>query len=92
MPDVPTLAEAGFQNAENPTWFGLFLPVQTPRGIVEMLRLETIKALAEPKVQEKLKLLGVDPLAMSSAAFTTFVADEVSADARLVKTIGLKAE
>lgn len=92
LPDVPTLAEAGFQNAENPTWFGLFLPVQTPRDIVEKLRLETIKALAEPKVREKLNLFGVDLLAMSPAAFTTFVADEVSEDARLAKTIGLKAE
>jgi tripartite-type tricarboxylate transporter receptor subunit TctC len=92
LPDVPTLAEAGFKNAANPTWFGLFLPAQTPRDIIATVRLATIKALAQPKVLEKLTQLGVDPLAISPEDFAAFVADEVSADAQLVKAIGLKAE
>jgi tripartite-type tricarboxylate transporter receptor subunit TctC len=92
LPDVPTLAEAGLKNAENPTWFGLFLPARTPPEIVEKVRRETDKALAEPNVREKLAMLGVDPLIMPPEAFGSFIAQEVSADAGLVKTIGLKAE
>ena len=29
LPDVPTLKEAGFDDADYPTWFGLFLPAGT---------------------------------------------------------------
>ncbi|MFX7768434.1 tripartite tricarboxylate transporter substrate-binding protein, partial [Acinetobacter baumannii] len=59
LPNVPTLAETGFQGAENPTWFGLFLPASTPPQIVDKLRQETIKARAAPKVRDRLRLLGV---------------------------------
>ena len=90
LPDVPTIQEAGFSNAENPTWFGLFLPARAPRGIVEKLSRETVKALGEPKVRERLAALGVAPMVMSPEAFDAFVALQVAADAELVKAIGLK--
>lgn len=92
LPDVPTIQEAGFKNAENPTWFGLFLPARTPFDIVEKLRRETLKALEEPKVRDKLAMLGVDPMTMSQQAFGPFVANEIAADAELVKAIGLKVQ
>lgn len=92
LPDVPTMTEAGFKDAENPTWFGLFLPAGTPPAIVIRLRQETDKALAEPHVREKLTALGVDPLVLAPRTFESFVAQEVAADASLVKTLGLKVE
>jgi tripartite-type tricarboxylate transporter receptor subunit TctC len=90
LPEVPTLQEAGFNNAENPTWFGLFLPAGTPREIVDKLHHETLKALQEPKVREKLARLGVDPMVMTLQEFDAYVAKQVAADGALVKAIGLK--
>ena len=60
LPDVPTTSEAGFANAEYPFWIGMFLPAKTPRKIVDKLHGETVKALATPKVRDKLAALGVD--------------------------------
>src|SRR5688572_11513409 len=37
LPDVPTLQEAGYRDAEYPIWFGLFAPARTPQPIVEKL-------------------------------------------------------
>ena len=62
LPDVPAIREAGFSDAEYPTWFGLFLPAKTPREIVDRLHRETLKALQEPKVKDKLASLGVEPM------------------------------
>jgi tripartite-type tricarboxylate transporter receptor subunit TctC len=45
LPEVPTTEEAGLNDAEYPTWFGLFLPAKTPREIVDKLNRETVKAL-----------------------------------------------
>ena len=46
---MPTTLEAGFANAEYPIWLGIFLPVKTPRVIVDKLHRETLKALQAMK-------------------------------------------
>ena len=90
LPDVPTLRHAGFNDADNATWLGLFLPVKTPRAIVDRLHRETVKALQEPKVRDKLTKLGVDPMVMTPTEFDAIVEKEVAVNAALVKAIGLK--
>lgn len=92
LPDVATLREAGFSDAEYPMWLGLFLPARTPREIVDKLHRETLKALQEPKVKDKLAALGVDPLVMTPTEFDGFVSKETLMNAALVKAIGLKPE
>lgn len=92
LPDVPTTAEAGIANAEYPIWFGLFLPVKTPREIVDRLHAETLKALQSPAVRDKLAGLGVDPMPMSPKDFDAMVEKEIVADAALVKAIALKPQ
>jgi tripartite-type tricarboxylate transporter receptor subunit TctC len=92
LPDVPTLQEAGFGNAENPTWFGLFLPAGTPQDIVNRLYRETVKALQSPKVRDKLTALGVGPMAMPPREFTAFVDKQIATDAALAKAIDLRAK
>jgi tripartite-type tricarboxylate transporter receptor subunit TctC len=92
LPDVPTMREAGFRDAEYPIWFGLFAPAGTPREIVERLHRETLNALQAPKVREKLAGLGVDPMPMSPAEFAVHVEREVALNAALVQKVGLKAE
>ncbi len=92
LPDVPTTAEAGFTDAEYPSWFGLFLPAKTPRDIVEKLHDEALEALRSPKVRERLADLGVDPMVMTTAEFDALVAKEIAANAALVQAIGLKLE
>jgi tripartite-type tricarboxylate transporter receptor subunit TctC len=92
LPDVPTMAEAGFTNAEYPFWIGMFLPANTPREIVEKLHRETLKALQEPKVRDKLATLGVDPMVMTPQKFGAYVDEAIVSDAALVKAIGLKPQ
>jgi tripartite-type tricarboxylate transporter receptor subunit TctC len=92
LPDVPTLAEAGYKNAEYPVWFGLFLPVKTPRSVVEKLHDETQKAMQTSKVREKLLALGCEPMRMTPGEFNAFVEKEITLNAELVKLTGLKLQ
>lgn len=92
LPEVPTLRQAGFTDAEYPMWFGIFVPVKTPQAIVEKLHRETVKALQQPKVRERLAGLGVDPLDMTPAEFDALVRKEMDTNAALVKAIGLNAQ
>jgi tripartite-type tricarboxylate transporter receptor subunit TctC len=92
LPDVPTLREAGFKDADYPIWFGLFVPAKTPSDIVDKLSRETLAALQVPAVRGKLAALGVDPMAMSPARFATYVDGEIALNAELARKAGLKAQ
>jgi tripartite-type tricarboxylate transporter receptor subunit TctC len=92
IPNVPTLSETGFLNAEYSFWIAVFLPAKTSGVVVEKLAQETRKALAEPKVRGKLAALGIEPMEMTPEAFDAFVKRQIGADAELVRTAGLKAQ
>jgi tripartite-type tricarboxylate transporter receptor subunit TctC len=89
LPEVPTVAEAGFPKAEYLFWGGLALPAKTPRPIVDKLQAETQKALALPEVQEKLAKLGVVPHPLSVDAFGKFYRDYIAETVQLGKDINL---
>ena len=61
LPDVPTMNDSlpGF---EVNSWYGLMAPAGTPKAIVQLLQRETAKALKAPDVQDRLKVLGLDPV------------------------------
>ena len=92
LPEVRTIKEAGYNDAEYPIWFGIFLPAKTPREIVDKLHRETSKALQTPRVREKLASLGVDPMELAPADFDALVRREISANSALAKAIGIVPE
>jgi tripartite-type tricarboxylate transporter receptor subunit TctC len=90
LPNVPTTLEAGFADAEYPFWFGLFLPVETPRAIVDRLHSETLRALQAPNVNARLVTLGVDSMVMTPNEFDAHVVKEIALNAALVKAASIK--
>ena len=92
LPDVPTVIEAGFRDAEFPIWLGLLAPAKTPRDIVEKLHSELSKALQVPDVQARFKTLGIEPMPMSVAEFGTFFRDEVNSTMAIAKAAGIKLD
>ena len=91
LPNVPTVAEAGYPDAQYLFWGGLAFPAKTPRAIVERLHAETQKALAVPAVQERLATFGVAPMPMPMTAdeFGKFYRDDVAAIVKLAKDVNL---
>ena len=83
--DVPTIAEAGYPNAEYLFWGGLSAPAKTSHAIVEKLNGEVNKALSMPAIEEKLQNLGVQPEPMTPEQFARFFADDVAAMVKLGK-------
>jgi tripartite-type tricarboxylate transporter receptor subunit TctC len=92
LPNVPTLQEAGYSDAEYPIWFGLFAPARTPGPTIDKLNHETLKVLQSPALREKLSGLGVDAMVMTPQEFKRHVEQEIGLNASLAKKAGLKAE
>ena len=65
LPNVPSIAEAGYPDAEFNFWVGLSAPAKTPRDVVDTLHAATEKALLDPAPRPNLAKLGVEPEQMS---------------------------
>jgi tripartite-type tricarboxylate transporter receptor subunit TctC len=63
LPDVPTIVEEGYPDLVVATWFGLLMPAKTPPEIVQRANAEIMTALRSPDVLEKLRAIGVEPVA-----------------------------
>jgi len=86
--DVPTLTELGYKDVEVTTWNALFVPAKTPAQIIGRLNAETVKAVNDPEVRERLIRLGVEPISSTQQEVETFVKEEVVRWGKVVKASG----
>ena len=92
LPNVPTIAEAGYPAAEMTTWYGLFVTGGTPKAVVDQLHAELAKALALPDVQARLKGLGGEPGKMTIDQFAKLNRDEYDRFGKLIKTANIRVD
>jgi tripartite-type tricarboxylate transporter receptor subunit TctC len=85
LPDVPTMAEAGFKGQESETMQGIFVPAGTPKDIVDLLNREIVKAMNLPDVKEKCAQLGFDVVANTPAEFATYIKTDVEKWSQVIK-------
>jgi tripartite-type tricarboxylate transporter receptor subunit TctC len=92
MPQVPTLAELGYPEANLTSVFGFFAPATMRPDAVQRLNADVNKVLAEPDVQEQLRKLDNVVSPGTSQQFTALVRKDYAANARIVKEANIKAE
>jgi tripartite-type tricarboxylate transporter receptor subunit TctC len=92
VPDVPTIAEAGFAGQEADTLLGVLAPAGTPKAIVDMLHAEIVRVVRSPDVRERLDAIGFVPVANSPDEFATIIRDEAARWAKVVRAANIKAE
>jgi len=92
LPDIPTLAESGLPGYQVIGWNVLFVPAGTPRGVVDRLHDEAVKALALADVKERLASLGVDAVGNNPKQAAAFVKAETVKWGKVVRDSGMKIE
>ena len=92
LPNVPTIAESGVKGYEVLSWNGIAAPAGTPDAIVDRLHAEAVKALKDPKVQQRLAEQGADSVGSSPAEYDAFIRSETEKWARVIKESGAKVE
>ncbi len=90
LPDVPSMAEAGYPEVDTQLWSGFFLPAGTPDPIVKKLTAELGRALADAHVQEGLKKMAVTPGGPTGEAFRKVIATDIKTFADVAKAANLK--
>jgi tripartite-type tricarboxylate transporter receptor subunit TctC len=95
LPDLPTVAEAGgpaMRDYEASSWFGLLAPAGLATDTANRLQQETMKALQQPVIKERLLALGANPSGLSGADFMRYIEAETAKWARVVKASGAKVD
>ncbi|HYR37289.1 MAG TPA: Bug family tripartite tricarboxylate transporter substrate binding protein [Burkholderiales bacterium] len=92
VPDVPTMAEAGFPNIVINPWLGFFAPAKTPPEIVKRLANGIADASAFGDSQRSFIKMGMEPVAMTPVGFAAVVKEDIERWGPIVKASGFTAE
>ncbi|HEY4773450.1 MAG TPA: tripartite tricarboxylate transporter substrate binding protein [Xanthobacteraceae bacterium] len=93
LPEVPTMAEAGFPGVDQDTWFGLAAPAGTPAPVIAKLFAEFVKASADPALNKRAADDGIHiAVSKSPQEFGALWASETQRWGKVVKALGIKAE
>jgi tripartite-type tricarboxylate transporter receptor subunit TctC len=93
LPEVPTMQEAGIKDFDISQWQGLLAPAGTPRGIVERLNAETVKAMHAPEVRERIAVQGGNEIVTGSPEeFAALIRSDLQAYAKLIRDAKIPAQ
>lgn len=92
VPDVPTVAEAGYPGFEVLGWYALFAPRETPKPVVAKLSADIEKIVGSPDIRDKMLQLGAEPRYLSPEQVAAFVAVESPKWGQLIRESGASAD
>ena len=92
IPEVPTLAEAGVQDAESGSWIALLAPAGISSSLLEKINSDTKEAVSAPEVREKLIAQGAVPQAGTPKELQALIDADLKRYGRIIREQGLKAE
>jgi len=92
LPDVPTMAEAGFPGTELEIWQGIVAPLGMPAPIVRKLNEEFIKAAKSPDIVAKVAAQAVEMYTTTPQEFAKLIAADVERLGKVIREAGIKAQ
>src|SRR5882724_630803 len=90
LPEVPTIAEAGVPGFDFPIWYGIWVPADTPAGVVDKLAMDIGRVLAGPDLRDWVAKHGGEPRSMTQPEFARFVLEESENAQRIIEAAGVK--
>lgn len=91
MPNIPTVAEAGYPGFEALNWYAFVAPGKTPEPLLERWNQEIVKALNDPEVKDALVKHGLTPQPTTRAEFAAFMKKESAQWVAIIKERKLSA-
>ena len=92
LPDLPTVAEAGFPGFEALAWNGVLVPAATPRPVVQRLNVEINAILKDPAVKATLNAQGFELIGGTPEDFANLIRSESDKWAPVIKKTGAKID
>jgi tripartite-type tricarboxylate transporter receptor subunit TctC len=91
-PEVPTMAELGFDGYETGVWTGLLAPPETPFKVVDRLAALVAQAQDSPELQAQFAAQGMDVMRGGPSVFAQYIATEIDKWSRVMKASGVRSD
>jgi tripartite-type tricarboxylate transporter receptor subunit TctC len=91
-PDVPSMAELGYDGLDIAPIVGVAVPAKTPREVITKLNAEVVKALRDPEVSAKLTGLGLEIIADTPEQFAAFLENEGRKWLPLIRSLNIRLD
>ncbi len=92
FPDLPTMAEAGYQGFEVTTWYALWGIKGTPQPIIDKMYAESVKALNDPDIKKIWESQGATIGGQPPKEFAAFISSEIAKWGKVVKDSDIKID
>ena len=92
LPDIPTIAEAGYAGYRADYWWGISAPAKTPIEIVNRLATELNKALQSAELKQRYAAEGAEPSVMTREQLTQFIATDIARWRQVARDANVRAE
>jgi tripartite-type tricarboxylate transporter receptor subunit TctC len=92
LPEVPTMAEAGYPGVELEIWQGIMAPPGMAPALVRKLNEEFVKAANAPEVVSKVAAQAVEITTSSPEAFAKLLASDIERLGKVIRDAGIKAQ
>ena len=92
LPELPTMIEAGLPGYESTAWFGLAMPVGTPKEIIVRMNAEGQKAAKAPDFVKRMSDLGYEIVGGTPEQMAAMIQDEIKRWGPIVKASGAKVD
>src|ERR1700761_8266447 len=92
LPDLPTIAEAGYPGLDGDAWVGVLVPSGTPKDVTVRLHDEIVKILDEPDTRERLAALGLEPVGDSPEQFSAQLKVEMEKWTGIIRAAEIKGQ
>jgi tripartite-type tricarboxylate transporter receptor subunit TctC len=92
LPEVPTVAESGFNDYEADIWYGLVVPAKTAKEKIIELTYWMSGAMRDPEIRSKLVAVGLYPVSVCGTEFGTHIRKQYEDYGRVIRSSNIKAE
>lgn len=92
LPELPTIAQAGYPGLEGDGWVGVLVPASTPADIIALLHREIVAIIALPDMQARLSALGFEPVGDTPEEFALQMKLEMEKWAKVIRAANIKAQ
>ena len=92
LPDVPTMAEAGYPGMLSSAWVGIFVASSTPPGLASQIEKAVASAMQDAPLRDKFRQMGGIPSALSGQAFAQFVQKDQEKWKEAIDSSGVKLD
>ena len=92
LPDLPTVAEAGFAGFESSAWIGMVAPAKTPQPIIDRLSRELVAIIHSADVREKMQRIYFQAIGTSPEGLSELMRSERDRWAKVIKQTGASVD